>query len=82
MGCNDSGLSGSKARTALQLLRASVKRPPERAATEIFFYSKRQGGTNRPARPESMIAKGSLLLLSGVTGAVWLSPRMFPGTGS
>ena len=28
-----------------------------------------------------MIAKGSLLLLSGVTGAGWLSPRMFPGTG-
>jgi hypothetical protein len=28
-----------------------------------------------------MIAKGSLLLLSEVTGAGWLSPRMFPGTG-
>jgi len=33
--------------TRAKLPRASVKRPPERTATEVFFYSKRQGGTNR-----------------------------------
>jgi hypothetical protein len=65
---------------------ASVTRPQKRTTMEFFFYSKRQGGTNRlamihwPERLESMIAKGSLLLFSAATGAVWLSPRMFPGT--